>query len=292
MSIDKILTHPGSSHKDEFLACCVLIYHHQVPVVRQEPTDDDVQNSRICVVDVGGEHDPERKNFDHHQFPRDHPPLCALSLVLQDLNLYENARAFCDWLEPAEWLDSRGPIESANWMGIKPKVLNQLISPIDITLLRRFAQSSELSEKDVLWQVMRMVGEDLVEYLQTLSERLLFLKQHIEWWTINIGDHSFDVAFLPRTEPLPKDPSMALPRFISEQGKDDAVIAMVYPDSRGEGYGLSRHKDNKRMDFTALESEDDVHFAHARGFVAKSTATEPERLKQLLASAFVSENED
>ena len=50
------------------------------------------------VVDVGGEHDPERGNFDHHQFPRDHDPVCALSLVLQDLGLYEDARNFCEWL--------------------------------------------------------------------------------------------------------------------------------------------------------------------------------------------------
>ena len=42
-----------------------------------------------------------------------------------------------------------------------------------------------------------------------------------------------------------------------------------------------------RMDFTNLESEDDVHFAHARGFVSKTSATEPDRLKQLLATAFV-----
>lgn len=285
MPIDKILTHPGSSHKDEFLACCVLIYQYQVPVLRREPGEEDVQNPRICVVDVGGEHNPERKNFDHHQFPRDHPPLCALSLVLQDLNLYENARAFCDWLEPAEWLDTRGPVEASKWMNIERKVLNQLISPIDITLLRRFAQASELTEKDVLWQVMSMVGEDLVEYLKTLGERLVYLGEHCEWWTIENGEDSFEVVFLPRTDPLPKEPSMALPRFISQQGKDESVIAMVYPDSRGDGYGLSRHNDNKKMEFTALESEPDVHFAHARGFVAKTSATDPTRLKEMLAKS-------
>ncbi len=287
MPIDKILTHPGSSHKDEFLACCVLIYQYKVPVSRREPTEDDLQDPRTCVVDVGGEHQPDRKNFDHHQFPRDHPPLCALSLVLQDLGLYENARAFCDWLEPAEWLDTRGPVDAAKWMNIERKVLNQLISPIDITLLRRFAQSSELSEKDVLWQVMSMVGEDLVEYLKTLSERLVYLDQHCEWWTIENGEHSFEAVFLPRTDPLPKDPSMAMQRFISQQGKDQSVIAMVYPDSRGDGYGLSRHNDNKKMEFTALESEPDVHFAHARGFVAKTSATDPARLKEMLAASYL-----
>jgi len=138
--------------------------------------------------------------------------------------------------------------------------------------------------------VMFMIGEDIIEYLQTLSKRLVFLENHAEWWTIENGDHTFEAVFLPRTDPLPKEPSMALPRFISAQGKDQTVVAMVYPDSRGEGYGLSRHNDNKCMDFTTLESENDVHFAHARGFVSKTSATEPERLKQLLATAFVGDN--
>ncbi|MCF6312407.1 MAG: MYG1 family protein [Verrucomicrobiales bacterium] len=286
MPIEKILTHPGSSHKDELLACCVLLYQHQVPLVRREPSEEDLRNPNICVVDVGGEHDPQLNNFDHHQFPRDSTPQCALSLVLQDLDLYEKARAFCDWLEPAEWLDTRGPVGAAKWMNIDRKVLGQLISPIDITLLRRFAQVSELNQKDVLWQVMRMVGEDIIEYIKMLSDRLLYLEEHCQWWTIGNGDQSFEAIFLPRTDPLPQNPSMALPRFINEQGKDHSTLAMIYPDSRGDGYGLSRHNDNLKMDFTAIENQSDVHFAHKGGFVAKSTATDPQRLKELLALAY------
>ncbi|RYF38429.1 MAG: hypothetical protein EOO38_24780 [Cytophagaceae bacterium] len=30
------LTHPGGSHKDEFLACCLLLADHLVPIVRRE----------------------------------------------------------------------------------------------------------------------------------------------------------------------------------------------------------------------------------------------------------------
>jgi len=41
------------------------------------------------------------------------------------------------------------------------------------------------------------------------------------------------------------------------------------------------------MDFTRLENEDDVHFAHARGFVAKTSATDPTRLRELLSLAHV-----
>lgn len=88
------------------------------------------------MVDVGASHDPQLGNFDHHQFPKDHPPMCSLSLVLQHLGLYEDARAFCDWLEPAEWLDTRGPKETSRWLGINRDTLAKLNSPIDVTPIK------------------------------------------------------------------------------------------------------------------------------------------------------------
>ena len=214
-------------------------------------------------------------------------PVCALSLVLQDLGLYEDAKLFCDWLEPSEWLDSRGPVDTAKWMGVPRAVLNQLNSPMDITLLRRFAAAGRLTGGEPLWQIMRMIGEDLVVYIKTLRERLTYIESHAEFWKVEGPHGPFEVLYMPRTEPLPDEPSAGMPRFIEEKGKSDSVLAMVYPDRRGSGYGLSRHNDSPLMDFTAIQNCEDVHFAHARGFVAKTSATDPERLRELLAMAHV-----
>ena len=74
-------------------------------------------------------------------------------------------------------------------------------------------------------------------------------------------------------------------RYIVEQGLNERVVATVSPDRRGIGYGLSRHRDNPALDFTRLSDEPDVHFAHKRGFVAKSSATDPQRLRELLRLA-------
>ena len=281
-SIQRVLTHPGSAHKDDFLACCVLLHHFPVTIERREPTEADLEDPSVAVVDVGGAHDPERSNFDHHHFPRDADPVCALSLVLQAFGLYEDAREFCDWLEPAEWLDCRGPVDTAKWLNTDREVITKLVSPIDVTLLRRFAASSELTEASPIWQVMRMVGEDLVAFIQGLRDRLAFIEAHAEFWDLGNGEQAL---FMPRTEPLPEEASAGLPRFVGREGRDEMVIALVYPDRRGEGYGLSRHRDDLRMDFTRIKEAEDVHFAHARGFVAKSSATDPERLKRLLAQA-------
>ena len=287
MSYSLILTHPGGSHKDEFLACCLLISVHQAPVVRREPTQEDLDHFSTAVVDVGGEHDPARGNFDHHQFPKDHPPLCALSLVLMDLGVYEDARTFCDWLEPAEWFDTRGPVETGRWLGVERETLSKLQSPVDLTLLRRFASTTALNPGDTLWEAMRWIGDDLLSYLRNLRERLDYISRNAQIWEIAHASGPFRVLAMPRTEPLPDEPSSGLGRYIQSLPEDQRAIAgLVYPDRRGAGFALSRHNDHPSLDFTAIQHEPDVHFAHARGFVAKTSATDPERLKELLSRSW------
>jgi len=281
-SITTMLTHPGGAHKDEFLACCVLLAKHPVPIVRREPSDADLCNPSTCVIDVGHQHDPELHNFDHHQLPRDHPPTCSLSLVLQHLGLYEDAKQFCDWLEVVEWFDCRGPIDTARWLGVPPEVCNKLISPVDVTLLRRFGALNELLPGDPVWEVMRMIGEDLVGYVEGLKDRLEYLDAHAQVWSIMMAGRSAKILFLPRTEPPLEDPSMALERYIERIGLSSEVVGIVSPDRRGRGYGLSRYRDCQRLNFTKISECSDVHFAHARGFVAKTSAEDEGRLRELI----------
>lgn len=281
MALSLILTHPGGSHKDELLACSLLAAVHRVPIVRREPTEADLADPSIAVVDVGGEHAPERNNFDHHQFPADHPPICALSLVLQHLGVYEDARQFCEWLEPAEWFDTRGPNVTAKWLGVDRNAISRLSSPIDITILRRFAKAKRLEPGEPLWEILSYMGEDLLEYLRDLRSRLNFIAETAEVWSID--DH--EVLFLPRTEPMPDEPSFGIGRYLESVGKNSTVAALIYPDRRGSGYGLSRHNDHPGYDFTRIEKEPEVHFAHARGFVAKTSASEISRVKELLLLA-------
>ena len=283
MSLTLILTHPGGAHKDELLACCLLAALHRVPIVRREPSESDLADPTIAVVDVGGEHAPERNNFDHHQFPADHPPVCALSLVLQHLGVYEDARQFCDWLEPAEWFDTRGPNVTAQWLGVDRGTMNKLTSPIDVTILRRFAKARRLEPGEPLWEILSYIGQDTLEYLRDLRSRIDFVAQHAEIWNVDGNE----ILFLPRTDPLPDEPSAGIDRYLESIGKSRSIAALIYPDRRGGGYGLSRHNDDPRYDFTRIEKEPDVHFAHARGFIAKTSAVEIVRVKELLGLARV-----
>jgi hypothetical protein len=280
-----LLTHPGGAHKDEFLACCVLIARHAVPVERREPTEADLAAPDVCVIDVGHRHEPELNNFDHHQLPRDLPPTCALSLVLQHLGLYGDAREFCEWLETTEWFDCRGPVDTARWLGVERAALARLNSPVDLTLLRRFAQAQRVEPGQPLWEIMRMVGEDIVGHVTSSRAKLDQLARHVVRWELKIGAAPGVVVFIPRTDTLADDAASGLDRYIERQAWARDVVGSVYPDRRAGGYGLGRFRDNPRLDFTRIAAEPDVHFAHARGFVAKTSASDVARLQALVVAA-------
>jgi hypothetical protein len=109
-----------------------------------------------------------------------------------------------------------------------------------------------------------------------------------EIWEISHEAGDFRVLFLPRAENFSEDASAGLARYAAGLPAGRQVIAMVYPDRRGAGFALSRFNDDLRMDFTRISAEGDVHFAHARGFVAKSSATDLGRIRDLLNMSRVS----
>ncbi len=283
--LKRIVTHPGGAHKDDLLACCVLIAGTDATIVRRDPTEEELLDPEVAVVDVGGSHDPTLWNFDHHQFPREHAPTCALSLVLGALGVYEDALQFCDWLEPAEWFDSRGPNKTAEWLGVPRRAISQLNSPIDITLLRRFAGQAEHVPGEPIYQYMRFVGQDLLEFLRAVREGIDRVAELSERWSVAAGTDTVETIFLPRTDPMPEEPSGSVARYVRAAGLNAVIGATVYPDRRGKGYGISRFEDDPRLDFSQLDGEPDVHFAHKSGFMCKTSATDPGRLQELIRGA-------
>ena len=285
-TISLIITHPGSAHKDDFLACALLLAFFNVRIERRDPTPAELEDPSIAVIDVGGRHEPEKNNFDHHQFPRDHAPTCSLSLILQALNRYDAARKFCPWLEPAEWFDSRGANATARFLGVDRAVINQLNSPIDVTLLRRFASMNRIYPGQAIHEIIKLVGQDLIAYIDGLQKKIAYIEEFSHLWKLDSQAGERLVLFLPRRDPPAPEPSAGMTHFVESAGLADRVIGLVYPDRRGDGYGLSRYNDKPELDFTRVQSETDVHFAHVRGFVAKTSATDPDRLLTLVKRSF------
>ncbi|MCH8474490.1 MAG: MYG1 family protein [Opitutales bacterium] len=281
-----ILTHPGSAHKDEFVACCLLLTEANAPILRRDPTPTELEDPGVCVVDIGHRYEEKLNLFDHHQFSVQQAPACSVTLVLGKLGLHQDAQEFCDWLEPMEWFDSRGLIETARWLGTEPKLLRRLNSPIEGALLRAFSACEQIHPGHFLWQTMKLIGQDIRGFLENLRARLQQIDQEGKILSCGFPGQEFEVFFLPRSEPLPEDPAMGMGRYIERKGWKDRIVGMIYPDRRGEGYGLSRFNDDQRLNFLAIQSCEDVHFAHANGFLAKTTATAESRLCELMSLAW------
>ena len=49
---------------------------------------------------------------------------------------------------------------------------------------------------------------------------------------------------------------------------------------------MRRYNDDVRLEFTKVDDCDDVHFAHKSGFLAKTSATEKDRLIDLVKMAW------
>ena len=95
---------------------CVLLfalcgeYNNRTVVERRNPTEEELNDADVVVLDVGEKHQPELSNFDHHQFNRNDDPACALTLLLKDIDIYEEAHLGFRWLNVTEKFDSKGTL--------------------------------------------------------------------------------------------------------------------------------------------------------------------------------------
>lgn len=285
VTLKYLVTHPGGAHKDELLACALLIAHNPVRIFRRSPRADELAASDIAVVDIGHCHQSELLNFDHHQFERGTEPTCSLSLVLKHLGLYHAAQRFCKWLPLTERLDCWGPQATADWIGLDRSQFSAMNSPIDIGLLSLFGQQSELCPGEPLYEIIRSIGEELIIFLKLQSSRIAYLEQHVQTWHFYAGADVRKVLFLAKSSDQPDRVTAAFSDYIESANMADNLCALVYPDSRREGYGLKRFEDASPIYLSEIATEPDVHFVHTSGFLAKTSASDPKRLRRLLELA-------
>ena len=115
--VRRIVTHGGLPHMDDIMACAIayaLGVPHDAVIERRNPKPGELESMTVLVLDVGGVHDPEHLDFDHHQRSREEEPKCAFKLFSEWLGVdeelcrffkggfYERARALVSALqEPA-----------------------------------------------------------------------------------------------------------------------------------------------------------------------------------------------
>ena len=260
----KIVVHPGSAHKDDFLSVSVLLSILDVQAVyRREATEQDLADPYTYVIDVGMEHDDEKHNFDHHQDPA---LPCAFHLLMKHLGYHEQALLMFEWYGHMSMMDVRGPYRTAEHLGVDTSVLFAASSPIEGYILARFSRVEKMHRGDLFYGLMREFGQDLLAMIGRKMERLERLKaearvvpiKHLKAIVCTIADN----------------PKLSMERYI--KFLDDKLIAMsITPSIRGDGWEMLRLGDNINVDFRAVADNPEIRFVHANGFVAKTETLLP-----------------
>ncbi|MDT8420400.1 MAG: MYG1 family protein [Desulfuromonadales bacterium] len=269
----KIIVHPGSAHRDDFLAVSILLtVLDPVEVFRREPTQEDLADPNTYVIDVGMEYDPKKNNFDHHHDPS---LPCAFHLVMKHLGHHHDAMLMFGWYAHMSMMDVRGPYRTAEHLGIDTNVLFAASSPIDGYVLSRFSRLNTLTRHDMLYDLMKDLGRELIVLMGRKKERLERLKSETE--IVRVKNLK---AIISR---IGDDPKLSMELYLRHLN-DDNIVMSITPSVRGSGWELLRLGDNTLVDFRAIEKNSDVHFVHATGFVAKTKSLLPvEQVVELAA---------
>lgn len=285
----KIITHPGQAHRDDFIACALMLalFDGVESIERREPTQEELDDHEVGVVDVGGRHEALKNNFDHHQFDRDSAPCCAVSLVFQAMHRRQLAREIFPWLGFTELIDSKGPHLTAKELGVSREALEQTISPIEAQVLRIFQSRNAWMADDWQFQLIKKMGEGWLEYLEAVSTRLHRLDLLCNGPESPYAAIRGDVLDLHM---ITDQPTLGLELWIKSRKRDKQIRVTVTPDDRGEGLALFRRGDDPSIDFSRLDGHPQVLFTHKNGFLCKTrTQLKVEEIDELIDLARVTE---
>ena len=255
----KIVSHPGSAHKDDFLSVSVLLATlEHAEIFRREPTEKDLSDPDTYVVDVGLELAPERHNFDHHQ---DRSLPCAFHLVMKHLGHHDAAMLMFAWYPHMSMMDVSGPYRTAEHLGVDSSVLFASSSPIDGYIISTFASLESLNAQNPLYDLMKSLGENMIALIGRKMERLERLKSEAKVIEIK---HLKAVA-----SDIDNSPKLALELYLRFLD-DENIVMSITPSNRGDGWELLRLGDNTIVDFRVIENNQEILFVHGSGFLAKT----------------------
>lgn len=268
MKRTKIVTHYGKAHRDEFLACCVILFTeyrlgHLCFVERRVATSSDLSSNTVWVVDTGKDYNPAQLNFDHHHL---HNDMCALDQVLLHVlgaNVYGNYKAVSPWLKSTTFHDNSGAKVAADKLGIELSSYMATRSPIEMFVLDRFAEVMVIHCESHLAMLMRDIGRMIVTAAEHMNEELPTMINDMPSPIDHAGVRLWDIRGLQC------DDATCL-AVINQAAFARGVELMISSNGRaGGGIGLYRQSwATSKIDLNLSKDHQDVKFAHKNGYYA------------------------
>jgi hypothetical protein len=248
MKAQLIITHPGSAHFDEVAAASLILAvcaDTEFRIERREPVPAELDDPNVWVVDIGDRHEPEKRNFDHHQ-DMDCP--AAFVLVAEYLGLLETMSVM-PWWHFKDSVDRFGPGKSSIKYHAGDDLVNR--NPVEIWLMASFA-----SEPEASLHLLKAFGAHIIEDAR-------ILKGQIDFWKTS---SRLVIAGVPAMIGETRE-SAGLEEFRRlDENPPDIVISL---DRRDKGWRLFRY-DGTPVDFSLISDRPEIAFAHKSGFMAKT----------------------
>ncbi len=248
MKAQLIITHPGSAHFDEVTAVSLILAVQAETVFRierREPAQAELANPDVWVLDIGGRHEPEKHNFDHHQ---DIECPAAFVLVAEYLGLLETMSVM-PWWHFKDEVDRFGPGKSSRKYQAGDALVNR--NPVESWLTARFA-----SEPGASLPLLKAFGTNIIKDAR-------ILKRQIDFWKTS---RRLVIAGVPAMIGETRE-SAGLEEFRRlDDNPPDIVISL---DDRDNGWRLFRY-DGTPVDFSLISERPEIAFAHKSGFMAKT----------------------
>ncbi len=257
--VRRIVTHGGLPHMDDIMACAIAYASgvaHDAVIERRNPKPGELESMTVLVLDVGGVHDPEHLDFDHHQRSREEEPKCAFKLFSEWLGVDEEFSMLFPWYATWNLLDVAGPNVTAAALGTTWDRLEGLVAnPLADFVIRRFADDPSFRQKIVL----------------TLSNAIDLTRRL--WKSINEKVVALEVCGLPAGD-FTACATEEISRCSDIWIRLNRPALIISKDNRGEGLTILRCNDDPRLDFSRCAGKPYAAFCHPGGFLVKTWSRE------------------
>ncbi len=269
MKRTKIVTHGGKAHRDEYLACCVIMYaayrEGQLSYVeRRMCGESDLLCRDTWVVDTGGEWDADFRNFDHHQGDPELVSVCSFDLVMRHLlgvAAFDTFSACSPWIKLTALHDTAGGAAVASAFGIDTKTYIATRSPIEKAMLSAFGEVVVIHPETPLSYCMRETGRLIIaeaeEVATGIQERIAattppFLVSGLRVWDVRSAWGDNDHVSLAA---------------VNHAASSRSVDVVVGRNQRSGGFSLYRTAwATGKLDLNHIREMDGVKFVHKNGF--------------------------
>lgn len=286
MEIDKIITHRGTAHLDDFLSCCLCLHFiNTIKEIKRVSSDSVIAEQKPdneIWVDVGKEYSKKKYIFDHHQIDytgyNGKEEVCSFNLLaMYFFNLsYSELSKYIPQFRYIALNDNLGPakameeiVRSRNENNIFVKEINypniELRSLLDSTLLSIFALKDTYTADDSLFIIMKKIGGALSSRINLI----LSFKQTLQKENLITYYFSQSIVYIDRE--LPSSLFFALyeyldtlnvkPKFIVSKSSQDPTCRVA---TRTKYCDIDLNKMNS-IDYI---NKDNIKFIHKSGFMA------------------------